>query len=447
MEAENNLLKRTEQDMNQQLKLINRHMNKLDTAVDQLKNNVEANSVINDFNMGAIIASNMMYNLKSIQNMLLDTVTDIYNGRFNLHLITPEQLLNALSTISSKLTKDVSLPINDIHSDLRKIYDLLEIKTRLLEDIIIFEIKLPLISRDSYEIFKTIPIPKTTGPSDMISIISVSEYISINMKKDTYIDVSEEDLRSCRTVAGVYYCHILRPIYQIKGDKNLCETENTECKTISRFCKDKLQETYTLNSYFYFCCDRCHVRTICGDQITAHQLTQAGLLSIGQGCIIKTNNFTLYSHKPYLSELRTNSEIYAPVIAPINHIINISIPKLVLENKTQDLEQEISEVDKRIQSMKEAYVKLPDNLSYHDIHHYAMIYAIVGVMGITVIIVITRRFKCQWRVPSSPRPSLAEGSRPLPAVPHRSSSDTSASTGQLDSVRVHVPRVHIGTSP
>lgn len=48
----------------------------------------------------------------------------------------------------------------------------------------------------------------------------------------------------------------------------------------------------------YFCCGQCQVKTVCGDQITAHQLIRAGLIHVGYDCIIKTDDFTILPHNP-----------------------------------------------------------------------------------------------------------------------------------------------------
>lgn len=111
VEAEYNLLKRTEDTMNQQHKMLHQHINHMDEAFKNLQQKVETNNIINDFNLGATIASNMLHNLKGMQDMLLDTITDIHQGRFNLHMLTPEQLINELSTIASTLPRDVSRAI------------------------------------------------------------------------------------------------------------------------------------------------------------------------------------------------------------------------------------------------------------------------------------------------------------------------------------------------
>ncbi|XP_049877550.1 uncharacterized protein LOC126374847 [Pectinophora gossypiella] len=395
VESENNLLKRTERVMNEQHKLIHRHMNTLENSVQELKNVERTNNVLNDFALGAIIASNVLHNLKGLQDTLLDTITDIYQGRFNLHLLTPEQLINELSTISSKLTKDVTLPVDNIHSDLRKLYSLMKIKARMLQDYLLFEIRIPLVSRETFEILKLVPIPKLQG-ENIISLIPVSDYIAMNLKKDTFIPMSEIDVRACIVQLEVYYCHSQKPEFHMKIDKNLCEMQKQDCKTTTSTCNNKWLDSYSINMYMYFCCEPCQVRTMCEDQVTTQQLTGAGLISVGHGCIIKTDEFMIYPHKPHTSEIRISPNLYTPTISPINNLINLTIPHLSLPNASySELEQEASDIGNKIKTLKTSEPVLSDGVTYHDVHHYAMIYVIFGIIALAAIIFLTRRIRSQ----------------------------------------------------
>lgn len=393
IEAEYNLLKRAESNMNHQNKMIHKHMNELDQALNQLMSAAQTNNIISSFNLASIIASNMLHNLKNMQHTLLDTITDIYQGRFNLYLLTPEQLRNELSLIASKLPKDVSLPIDNIHADLHKIYDLLRVRTRLLERVLIFEIRLPLVSRDVYEVMKILPVPETSQ-GNMISMVPVSDFISMNMKKDVYIPLSTNDIQSCQIHAKTYYCQIHRPEYPMKEDKSFCDINSSECTTIIKSCKNEWQEISSANTYLYFCCNPCQVRTLCEDQVTAYQLERAGLITVGQGCIIKTNNFTVSTHKEHISEMKLTPDDYAPLIAPINNIINLTVPVPIYLDEAQDIQKEFNEVGEKINKLKATDV-LASDISFHDIHHYAAIYCIVAILLIIGLIIMIRRLPCQ----------------------------------------------------
>ncbi|KAH9645752.1 hypothetical protein HF086_002679 [Spodoptera exigua] len=416
IEAENNLLKRAEIAMNQQHKILNQHLVALEKATNTLKEDVQRNMVLNNFAIGAIIASNMMNNLRTMQNTLLDTITDIYHGRISLHLLTPAQISDELSTISSQLSKDVALPIDNVHSDLSKIYDLLTVKTRMLEDYVMFEIRLPLISRDKFEIFKVVPIPKYQD-GNMITLVLVSDYISINIRKDSYISMTENDIKQCLVLSTTYYCHSRKPEYQMKEGDNLCQMGTSGCKTIIEPCSNHWIESYAINTYLYFCCNVCNVRTICTEDMKAHQLKGAGLINIGQGCLLRTDKLTIYPYKVHSSEIKISPDLYAPTIAPINDVINITLPQWSDGNKSY-LDQDTEQIGNRIHTLmqEEQVLAEADDVSYHDIHHYVMIYIIIGIIAITGVIFVIRRVHCRWQVPQVAVEADSSTTPPLPSM-------------------------------
>lgn len=168
VEAEFNLLKRTESIMDKHHKIINKRLNQLENSINQAYMAYRNISLTTEFLSTAMMANNLLNNLQSIQQTLLDTITNIYNGKFNFHLLTPDQIRNELNIIAGQLPKDLSLPVENY--DFSDIYNLLQVRTRVTNSYIIFEIKIPLISRDVYEVLRPIPIPQLSDHQNQQSI-------------------------------------------------------------------------------------------------------------------------------------------------------------------------------------------------------------------------------------------------------------------------------------
>ncbi|XP_028171358.1 uncharacterized protein LOC114360768 [Ostrinia furnacalis] len=257
VEAEYNLLKRSEEAINKQHKLVNKHLIKIENAVNILNSEVFNISQANYMTLTAVAASNMIHELRNMQETLLNTVTDVYHGRFNFHLLSPEQLRNELSVIASQISSELTLPIDNIHVSLQNIYHLLNIKARMCEDYLLFEIKVPLVGRDSFEIFHLIPVPTATNHSKMIDTIPISEFLAINLAKDAYITMIKEDISSCHQQEQTYLCQLKKPVYHLKQEESLCELDinKKQCKTVVHPCINKWVELNTINKYLYFCCE------------------------------------------------------------------------------------------------------------------------------------------------------------------------------------------------
>ncbi|KAF9404877.1 hypothetical protein HW555_014121, partial [Spodoptera exigua] len=383
IEAEYNILKRNGQAINKQHKMLNTLSIKLDKIENVLLNESERNRIMNDFSTGAIATSNVLRQLKTIQTSLLDTVTDVYHGRLNIHLLSPEQLKDTLNTISSHLSKDLTLPINNLQINFKNIYHLLTVKARMTEEFLIFELKLPLVSRDTFSIMKIIPIPQPVGNSSMVTLTPIAEHVAINLKKDSYLPMSLNDVQTClRDDVDNYLCHIEKPIYHLKNNEKLCKVEpdSSKCKISITTCSNQWTALSKINNYAFFCCNQCEIRVLCDDNVSPGQLIKAGILGVEHDCLIKTESFTVYSRNEGFSTLDIKPSLKLPEIEPINHIINAGISTPLIENNTLlSSNEELDEIKKQLRILK-ASEKLPNQISYHDIHHYTAFYVMIGVV-------------------------------------------------------------------
>lgn len=413
VEAEFNLLKRMEGTMSKQHKIFNQHLNELEEAKQMITDAVQKGAASSEFAIYSIIANNLAMNLKSIQATLINTIANIYNGQFDMHLITPNQLRDELNTISQQISKELTLPIQNVYTDLIKIYQLLKVRTRMTKDYLIFEITIPLIDRDRYEIYNMITIPQQVG-ENMVNIITIADNVAINLHKDIFMPLSDKELKECLSFdSSTRLCALQSPVYHMKSDINLClrVQKSNECIYHTTPCHNKWIQLHSINTYLYFCCGQCTLRIICADQITSEQLSKAGIISVREGCVIKGESFTVMSHRRLTSKVQTQAEIVRPLIPSINNIINLTIPvsKVKLENDNNT--EYIREINEQIIKLK-AETPEVERISYHDIHHYIAIYVLVGAAtAVAAAYVIWRVRRSMRRRRGSARLASA---RPVP---------------------------------
>lgn len=108
----------------------------------------------------ALAVNMMISNIRLIQQHLLDLVTDVRDGKVDTHLIKPDQFEEQLNIISGQLPSDLSLPCVNTRHCARSQYKLARVHTRLTSRYLLFEVKLPLINNEQYELNRIIPIPK-----------------------------------------------------------------------------------------------------------------------------------------------------------------------------------------------------------------------------------------------------------------------------------------------
>ncbi|KAJ8720880.1 hypothetical protein PYW08_006345 [Mythimna loreyi] len=402
VESENNIIKRVENAMDRHHKVFNQHLTALEKGFNSIQVGVQESLMINSFSVSSIIANSVLMNLKTIQETVVDTIMNLHHTGFNFHLITVKQLTNELNIVIGQLAKELTLPIDNIQSDLYKLYHLLKTKARVMKQFIIFEVKIPLVSRDSYDIYRIITIPQQVG-NNMISIMPIANLLAINIQKDSYIPMTENDVQTCMFYdLETYICPLKGPIHQMRSDETLCMKDqlSSRCSTASTICTNRWIQLNKLNTYLYFCCGPCSIRIICEYQVTAEQLTKAGVITLGDGCVIKGDTYTVYSHKKLTNVLNTTADVLKIEIPPINNIINLSIPIEAIDEQsdhthivTQDQVRKVNVMLSHMKDESSIDNDLEDGFSYHDVHHYTVIYLLVFALCVAGAVHVWRRLR------------------------------------------------------
>lgn len=429
VEAEFNLIKRIEDTIEKQHKIIHKQLHRLETTTNVLQSEIANLSVIQDFTLTALSGNNLLQTLKQLQETLLNTITDIYHGHISIHLLTPTQLKTELQVISSQISKDLTLPINNILLNIQEMYRLLHVKTRVTKEYIIFKISIPLVSRDYYQMYTLIPVPRQYN-NNMITITPISKYVAFNLQRDSYLIMDNNDLRACSYIEDFHVCPLKQPVERLENDENLCvrakESLSSKCIAEKKICNNQWMPLNSPSQYFYFCCDIYSVKVVCEDQVSIQQLSGAGIINFKENCIVKGKQFTLQPLLHHSSKILISPNIDAPKLDQINHFIHLSVTEIQEENATDGfLKQTITEVKQQVKNLKSNSEPIDiDTLSYHDVHQYAISYIAVAIaVGIIAFWLYKRRGRRCWLQdvrPRSPREQdirgalRLSGERPLP---------------------------------
>ncbi|CAB3241580.1 unnamed protein product [Arctia plantaginis] len=395
IEVEYNILKRSEESIVKQHKIINNHLNYLDRITNTLEKEIDVLSIQQEFTLAAFAAINMIHNLKRIQESFLDTITNLYHGQFNLHLLSPNQLRTELQIVSSQLSKEVVLPVDNIQVNLYKIYKLLKVKARMTDKYFIFEISLPLISRDMFQLYHLIPVPIQLNRM-MITIKPLSEYIAINLRRDTYMSASHNDLQICEYQEDTYLCHMHGPVMSLNLEEKFCEkTDSSTCNMIKTSCENKWIRLHDLSTYFYFCCNSYSIKIICDNEIQTRQVSKAGIIQLTRQCIAKGHDVTLYAYQQPENTVNLKLNILDTKFTPFNNLIhNLTLPFQNIETFTSEnshMNDSLKQLGDNIRLLKESEQQ-NDGLTTHDIHHYTVSYGLlVAAMGAVLWFLWRRR--------------------------------------------------------
>lgn len=329
------------------------------------------------------LAANMMIsNLRRLQQMILDLVTDVQNGRMDTHLLKPDAFEKQLNIIARKLPKGLSLPCTDNYECIREMYKMSRVHVKLTEEFLLFEVKIPLISNDQqYELDKVLPI-RSIRHGTMTSIVPTTEYMAVNLRKTLIMPLSLQDITSCLHVnERQLLCNMNLPVYNLKTTTTICEAnlinnkEANSCRTEVSDCKDEWTQLHNGHSWLFACCEECPTRIFCSSSATSQTLQHNGILTLPAGCMLQGEHHTIYSHHHFRSELKvTDDEVYIPE-SGVNHFISDKINRSL---NIETHEEQLRQLHTRIQLVKDQQGTLNLQADTADIHYYT-IYSFIGI--------------------------------------------------------------------
>lgn len=404
MQLQNDALKKNDENIKLQCKMIEHFIEETKTNLGKIETEIQLMMATSYFNSASLTASLLLRNLKEFQTMLLNTLTNVYSGHMDVHLISPVSLVKQLEDISGRLPRTLSLPTENIREDIKELYKLLYVKARITKNYLMFEVHIPLIADEDFTYYRAIAIPFKAESNYKLMQLS-SEYIAVNFEKNSYISLKNEDFRQCiKRQKHNFICHANIPVFNLQNKNAPCEakllghrTTTSPCDVRSVSCEEawiKLQES---NSWLVVCCGRCELRTVCENDVISQTITSMAIVTLRQGCVLRSKEVTITAHNQYNSNLNVNYDIQVPNLkSPINNIVNVTLhnsPKELFTLKKNDF----TEIDKKLRFQQENEPKLPSTISDHDVHQYAICYFLLTIAVITFLWIITRKYCTQLR--------------------------------------------------
>lgn len=399
MQLQNDVLKKNDDNIKLQCKMIERFMEETKTSLGNIETEIQIMMATSYYNSASLTASLLLRNLKEIQTMLLNTLTNVYSGHMDVHLISPVSLVKHLEDIAGKLPRTLSLPTKNIREDIKELYKLLYVKARITKNYFMFEVHIPLISDEDFTYYRAIAIPFKSESKFKLMQIS-SEYIAVNFEKNSYISLKNEDFKQCiKRQKDNFICNTNIPVFNLQNKNAPCEakllghrTTTSPCDVVNVSCEEawiKLQES---NSWLVVCCGRCELRTVCENDVTSQTITSAAIVTLSQGCVLQSKELTITSHNQYNSNLNVNYDMHVPRLnSSINNIVNVTLhsaPHELFTLKKNDFE----EIDKKLRFQQENPPELPSTITDHDIHQYTISYFLLTVAVITFLWIVTRKY-------------------------------------------------------
>lgn len=233
------------------------------------------------------------------------------------------------------------------------------------------------MSDEDYKIYRVIPIP-FLQQGHLRLLQPGSNFIAINLVKNSYITMEEQDIRQCTAYGeDEFICISHQPVYSLHDEET-----SLSCIIKDVTCKEAWTKLHKPNLWLFTLCDKQLMRVICSDQVTPAVIDGTGIISLKPKCILQKRDATIITYNHLGSNVFMKPDIEVPTInSTINHIFDFGWKNAQLNIMEHDTEtaSEVIRLNQQLEDIKHQEV-LPkaSDLSSHDIYHYSIISLLFG---------------------------------------------------------------------
>lgn len=402
---------------NETLNVISTNEARLNDAIDSLITSFKNASEINS-KLYAEIKLNEMYNELSSSLLTLSfKIENVVNAimftkSHSIHpsVLTPTQLYNELVDNVRNLDKHKELPVSLSLNNIHTIIDVAKLLCIYVNNKIVYIIKIPLVNRIEYSLYKSIPIPiphDNQQPNSYAMVLPNCKHVAISSDKNTYICFS--NLRECIIVGNeIFICNNV-DVHLIQNSP-ICETEMLckipnklplQCKTKLIFGQIDIWQELKGNRWLFVETEPIKLTVECQTTTSEYKLLGTGILNLKTNCkaysnykeFIAKSNITI-TVKPILSDFnliddpccdKSKFNLIKPKLEPLK-LLNVNLDKItsVANNRF------IADIDE--------IVNEPNPLIEYKSYYPIMTFSITIVIIIIILYKLLKEFgKCPKR--------------------------------------------------
>lgn len=239
------------------------------------------------------------------------------------YLISPKTLMNELKKIKKEAEYiDYSLPFEVKNENLALFYQMSVIFSQIIDGNLYIKYSLPLVRMQTFLLHKVTSFPYSIGKNLYSFLIPRNEFIAIDEKSDLFfITLTKKEVQECfRTHSDTLLCRNSFPIFNSNVHNN-CElnillkrNDTTACDIrVLNSTGDLCIKLEKPNTYLYNLPKPTKLKLVCPHKKSdAAFLTDAGIISIKEGCLITTPSITITAFQS-IEKVHFKSEV-APML-------------------------------------------------------------------------------------------------------------------------------------
>lgn len=383
IETTTNILKKEDSRIHDHFLMFKDDLAKLQTSVkyfESWSNQQHANSMI--MHQVNLLTNNLMLYISEfehIQDKVIDVLINAQHGRMHPLIIHPYQIEEQFQFIQLHLPSDSQLPIDDA----MELYSKFEVKIGLTNDQILFKIILPLVERQSFELFQLIPVP-ILKEEKFVWIVNEFEFIVINESMDNYFSLTMKEAQACIQTKKGLLCHPHNPIYN-QNTTSSCIMKLLKNNDTS-ICEVKVTNPYTnivklsQGSWLYYTNHSTSAIQSCQTKDQNITLMRNGIIDIKIGCKLQIEGMIIQNYQQFNSTIVSD----IPHVSKFTIITNTTQSIIDMNlNSTIDHEfgTDILNITRQLESMKK-YQKINHIVTGNHLGIFVLIIMIICIIVI-----------------------------------------------------------------
>ncbi|XP_037930797.1 uncharacterized protein LOC119665641 [Teleopsis dalmanni] len=288
------------------------------------------------------------------------------------------------------LRSTMQLPVN--MSNISELYSLMTVSSGLFDTKMLFQITLPLINDQSFDLFVVIPVPGIIN-GEYVTITPCTSMMAFNTHRNGYFPISEIQLAQCVSSKNdVFICSDTQEIYSLESGKCTCEVNlfnnSTSSCTWQSFTSNTLWiQAVAQNQWMFVARNPVKLNAVCDNEHSQVKLQNTGLLELPPGCILSHHTATITSHYTMTTRLKYSHTSFhsSPIVTAIPRQSSLKLKNISMETANDEITSLKSSLN-MIRSQEE----LPNNtLSQHQ-HHFILEYMALGLSVLILCSIIGR---------------------------------------------------------
>ncbi|XP_073831613.1 uncharacterized protein [Musca autumnalis] len=357
-----------------------RKIQEISEMVDRIKNDVaKESSQLSNSQLVGLLSTYLALsaiNLQRVDSEIISVLTDTHSGKISPLLLSPHQLKEEISVIKANLPISHALPTAG--DNLIELYKLMSVKGAVTKYEVIFEVRIPLVNQQFFELFKVIPVP-TIKNDTLIAIQPETSYMATDAHRDEYILFQSEDISRClKPKDGEYICKNQQSKLRRNAAVNPCEINvfnnhsTTNCKLNRIIGTAAWSQLHRQNSWIFATTADIESSIVCGTETSLITIKNTGIMEIGSNCVMKNNFVTIHGHFEASNSLRAS-------YVRLRDIHYISSPqeveRVLTRTNTTAYKVRLEELENIQRQLNESTLKhLPQLIHSTSLHHHAVSY-------------------------------------------------------------------------